>query len=206
MGYKIAEEAIARGHEVTLISGPVKLNPPKTYKFIPIETAQELLLALKKEIKKTDCLIMCAAVSDFKAQKISKEKIRRGKRLSITFLPNKDILSELTKQTKYRRRNLFIGFNLETSNLLKNSKLKLKAKNLDIIVSNSLTKHHNAFGNNKIDVIIIDRFKNTTLLRAKNKAFVSYVLLDKIEEMWYLKKDSVRGGFKPPLTKAGGRT
>ena len=75
MGYKIAEAASRRRHAVTLISGPTKLSPPKVRRFIPIKTADELLRALKRELKAADCLMMCAAVGDFRARKVLRKKI-----------------------------------------------------------------------------------------------------------------------------------
>ncbi|MDP2921342.1 MAG: phosphopantothenoylcysteine decarboxylase [Candidatus Omnitrophota bacterium] len=186
MGYKIAEEALKRKHRVTLVSGPVSLIPPRVHKFIPIETADDLLKALKKEIKTADCLIMAAAVSDFKAEKIAKEKIKRAKKISINLAPNKDILRELARHKKHK---IFVGFNLETSNLVRNARLKLRAKKLDMIVANRFTKYHNPFGDNKLDVDIIDRFWDIAKIKRKNKAFVAHVLLDKLEELWYLKKN-----------------
>jgi len=186
MGYKIAEEALRRGNKVTLISGPVKMTPPKAHKFISIETAEELLSVLKKEIKKADCLVMCAAVSDFRPKFVFDRKIKKsGKELTIDLVENKDILQELSK---FHNHKLFIGFSLETENLLRHTYSKLKRKNLDLIVANSLTKLHNPFDDKNLNVFIIDKFKNFTSLKGKNKAFISYVLLDKIEELWYLMK------------------
>jgi len=182
MGYKIAEEALKRKHKVILISGPTNLIPPEANKVIFIKTADKLLKELKKNIRYADCLIMCAAVSDFKAQKISNKKIKRKDKLAITLVPNKDILHELAK---YKKHKLFIGFNLETSDLIKNAKLKLKSKNLDIIVGNRLTKYHNPFSNNKLDVNLIDKNGNIMKIKNKNKAFIAHVLLDKIEELRY---------------------
>lgn len=184
MGYKIAEEALHRGHRVTLISGPVKITPPKVHKFISIETADELLAVLKKEIKKADCLVMSAAVSDFRARKIYNKKIKRKNRLPITLLPNKDILRELAKDKK---RKLFVGFSLETENLIGNSRLKLKNKNLDLIAANSFKKYHNPFGNNKLDVYLIDKNGDITKIKKRSKDFIAHILLDKIEELWYSK-------------------
>ncbi len=186
MGYKIAEEALKREHKVTLISGPTNLIPPKADKIIFIKTADELLKKLKKNMRHADCLIMCAAVSDFRPKRLFNRKIKRSKNLTIELIPNKDILRNLSR---FHKRNLFVGFSLETEDLVKNAYLKLKHKNLDLIVANSLTKYHNHFDNNKLDVVIIDRFKNITPLKAKNKTFISHVLLDKIEEMWYLKNN-----------------
>ena len=182
MGYKIAEEAFKRKHKVTLISGPTNLIPPRVDKLIYIKTADELLKKLKKNIRYADCLVMCAAVSDFRAQKISNKKIKRKSTLSITLVPNKDILHELAK---YKKRKLFVGFNLETSNLVRNAKLKLKSKNLDIIVGNRLTKYHNPFGNNKLDVDLINKNGDMVKIKNKNKTFIAHVLLDKIEELRY---------------------
>jgi len=185
MGYKIAARALARGHRVTLISGPVKITPPRVQRLILIETSEDLLRALKKEIKKTDCLIMCAAVGDFKARKISGKKIKRKNNLLVNLKANKDILRELARHKKH---NLFVGFNLETENLVRNAEKKLKTKNLDIMVANRLTKYHNPFGDNNLDVVIIDRFGKNANLKAKDKGFIANVLLDKIEELWYLKR------------------
>jgi len=182
MGYKIAEEALKRKHNIILISGPTNLIPPKVDKVIFIKTADELLKELRKNIHYADCLIMCAAVSDFKVQKISNKKIKRKGRLTITLVPNKDILQELVE---YKKCKLFIGFNLETSNVIKNAKSKLKSKNLDIIVGNRLTKYHNPFGDNNLDVDLIDKSGGIMKIKNKNKAFIAHVLLDKIEEMRY---------------------
>ncbi|OIO33868.1 MAG: hypothetical protein AUJ70_02270 [Candidatus Omnitrophica bacterium CG1_02_40_15] len=182
MGYKIAEVALKREHKVTLISGPTNLIPPRADKIIFIKTADDLLKKLKKNMRHADCLIMCAAVSDFRPKHLFNRKIKRSKNLTIELMPNKDILRNLSK---FHKRNLFVGFSLETEDLVKNAYLKLKHKNLDLIVANILTKHHNPFDNNKLDVVIIDRFKNIVSLKAKNKTFISHVLLDKIEQLWY---------------------
>ena len=190
MGYRIAEEALKRKHKVILVSGPTNFTPPKADKNISIETADELLKALKREIHCADCLVMCAAVGDFRPQKISNKKIKRKNRFSIILVPNKDILLELAK---YKKHRLFVGFNLETSNLVRNARLKLKSKNLDIIVGNRLTKYHNPFGKNKLDVDLIDKNKGIIKIRNKDKAFIAHVLLDKIEELWYLKRNKGQG-------------
>ncbi len=185
MGFTLAEEALKRNHKVILISGPTKLIPPKVNKFISIETAEELLKVLRREIKEADCLFMAAAVGDFRVRQIYKRKLKRQKKISLELLQNKDILSEMSKNQICK---LFVGFSLETEDLLKNSYSKLKNKNLDIIVANRLTKEHNPFGNKKLDVCIIDRFKDITWIKSKDKAFIAKVLLDKVEELWYLNK------------------
>lgn len=184
MGCRIAEEALKRKHKVVLVSGPTDIAPPKADKNISIQTADDLLKELKREMRHADCLVMCAAVGDFRVRRSSAKKIKRKKGLRLELIPNKDILRELSK---FHKHNLFVGFSLETENLVRNSYLKLKNKNLDLIVANSFTKYHNPFGDNKLNIDIIDKNGDVTKIRKKNKAFIAHVLLDKIEELWYLK-------------------
>jgi phosphopantothenoylcysteine decarboxylase/phosphopantothenate--cysteine ligase len=186
MGYAIANEACRRLHKVILISGPTNLKPPRVKKFIRIETTDDLLCALKKEIRKADCLIMCAAVGDFRPKTVSKRKIKRRKRLFLEFIPNKDMLAEMSM---YKKDKLFIGFSLETEDLIKNSMVKLKNKNLDLIVANRLSKTHNLFGNNKLDISIIDKKGQRIDINNRPKPYIAQVLLDKIERLWYLKEN-----------------
>jgi len=183
MGYKIAEEASKRRHVVTLISGPATIKPPRVKRFISIEKASDLLKALKKEIKNADCLIMCAAVSDFRAKYLIRKKIKKKKTLSLKLVSNKDILSQLSK---YKKNKVFVGFSLETEDLLKRSFLKLKNKHLDLIVANRLTKRHNVFGDNRLGAYIIDKSGYIAQIKNKKKDFIARVLLDKIEKLWYL--------------------
>lgn len=183
MGYKLAQVAAKRRHVVTLISGPTKLRPPTVKKFIPIETADDLFKATKEEIAKSDILIMCAAVSDFKPRHLIDKKIKRTNRVLLELIPNKDLLRNLSR---YKKEKVFIGFSLETENLIENSYRKLREKGLDLIVGNILTKRCNPFGNKKLDVFIIDKAGTVTKISKKSKAFIAHVLLDKIEKLWYL--------------------
>lgn len=183
----MAEEALLRGHYVTLISGPTNLIPPPVQKFIQIETSSELLNALKREIASDDCLIMSSAVSDFRPIRRYVKKLKREKgRLTLKFIPTKDILTELIRS---RRPNLLVGFSLETENLIKNSYEKLRDKHMDLIVANRITRACNPFGDKKIDVYIIDKAKHIEHIKAQNKKFIAKVLLDKIEKLWYLKNN-----------------
>lgn len=185
MGYKIAGEASKRKHIVTLISGPTSLIPPKVKKLITIETAADLLKQLKKEIKTADCLIMCAAVGDFRPASVAKQKIKSKKRTLLRLVPNRDILKELSNR---KCGKLFIGFSLETEDLIENSYKKLKAKNLDMVIANKLTNQHNIFGDNKLDIFIIDKSGRVEKIERRTKSYIAHVLLDKVEELWYLKR------------------
>ncbi len=185
MGYKIAEVASRRGNAITLISGPTRLKPPKVKRFISIETASDLFRVLKKEIKRADCLVMCAAVADFRREDVPKNKIKRKKALTLRLTPNRDILKALSR---HKKSKLFVGFSLETECVVRNARKKIKNKNLDIIVANRLTKSHNPFGDNKLDVCIIEESGHSIYINGKSKTYIAQVLLDKIQRVWYLKR------------------
>jgi phosphopantothenoylcysteine decarboxylase / phosphopantothenate---cysteine ligase len=133
MGYAIAKAAYLRGADVTLVSGPSSQTIYPEIKMIKVRSASEMEKAIKKEIGKNHLLIMSAAVSDFRPEKASSNKIKKEKGIMDLKLElNPDILSSIkTMKTKV------IGFALETQNELSNAKKKLKEKHLDMIVLNS---------------------------------------------------------------------
>ena len=137
MGYAIAKIAAARGAQVTLISGPVSLNPPQNAKTIKITNAKEMFEAVKKNFPDSDIVIKSAAVADFRPKNISAEKIKKtGEDISIELERTDDILAFLGKNKKPGQ--ILCGFSMETQSLIENSKKKLSAKNLDLIIANNL--------------------------------------------------------------------
>ena len=151
MGFQIAKAAFLRGADVTLISGPSLQVPYPEITLIKVRSANEMKSAVVKEIEKNDVLIMSAAVSDYKPKLISDKKIKKEERLSeLKLIQNVDILSSINKENK-----IIVGFALESDNELKNAKEKLKNKNLDLIVLNSLKNKKSGFefDTNKITVI-----------------------------------------------------
>ncbi len=135
MGYAIAEEAFRRGAKVTLISGPTNLFPSPGINLVKIRTTQEMYKAVQKNFGKSDVLIMTAAVSDFAPQKISRGKIKKeDAELDLKLKPTPDILKEMGKR---KGKKVLVGFAVETENEIKNAKLKLKEKNLDLIAVNN---------------------------------------------------------------------
>ncbi len=151
MGYEIAKAAYLRGADVTLISGPSsEVSYPEINK-IKIRSASDMKKAVDKELANQDVLIMSAAVADYKPQKASSKKIKKDSGLDKIDLESTiDILSSLKK-----KEQKIIGFALETDNELKNAKKKIKDKNLDMIVLNSLKDKSSGFefDTNKITVI-----------------------------------------------------
>jgi phosphopantothenoylcysteine synthetase/decarboxylase len=135
MGYAIAEAALQTGHEVILISGPVKLDPPRDAKFVLASTSDEMFDAVHRHTDKCDVCVLCAAVADYKPAKVSPMKIKkRAGNLSLELVPTRDILHSLGR--RQNRQFLLVGFAAETNDMKQNALQKLHAKNCDIIVAN----------------------------------------------------------------------
>jgi phosphopantothenoylcysteine decarboxylase/phosphopantothenate--cysteine ligase len=133
MGYAIAEAAIAAGHEVVLISGPVDVDRPRGVAIIPVSTSDEMFEAVRRHTSRCDILVMCAAVADYKPAKVAKNKIKkRSENISLELVPTRDILASLPKDRQY----LVVGFAAETENVEGNAQKKLREKNCDIVVAN----------------------------------------------------------------------
>jgi len=175
-GYEIALAAKKRGLLVTLISGPTLLTPPKGVKFIPVESAADMRRMVLKFLKRSDCVIMAAAVADWRPKYSARRKIKKDAARNIELIENPDILAEVGRLKKDR---VAVGFALETENLEKNALKKLKDKNLDMIVANRLTSKCNVFGDNALDVVTIDRFGNRTRISGKRKSKLAKIILDK---------------------------
>ncbi|STO31523.1 DNA/pantothenate metabolism flavoprotein [Fusobacterium necrogenes] len=136
MGYALAKSAIKLGADVILISGPTNLKKPLgVSEFIQVKTAQEMYDECMKRFPNIDIVIACAAVADYKPKYYSNEKIKKKEgELMIILDRNPDILLEMGKRKK---EQILIGFAAETENLLDNAIVKLKRKNLDMIIANN---------------------------------------------------------------------
>lgn len=179
MGYAIASAAFRRGAEVTLISGPSSLNQPKGVNFISVETAEDMLNAVNKELYSSTVLIMSAAVSDFMPAEKSKDKIEKSGKLSLMLNPTPDIISEVGKK---RKKPFIIGFAAETGMRTKRAKTKLKEKNMDMIIFNDVTEAGSGFDVDTNKVIIIDKEKEIEFpLMSKNS--VADAILDRLVEI-----------------------
>ena len=175
-GYKIAEEARDRGCRVVLITGPVSIESPSRVKTIHVESAVEMQKAVKAWSNKADYIFMAAAVSDWRVRNSAKSKIKKNsEKVLLELKENPDILKALGKSKTY----LLVGFALETENLAGNAMKKLKSKGLDIIVANKLTKSYKLFGDNKIDVLLMDRHGASNLYKGLSKGKLAKIILDK---------------------------
>ena len=181
MGYAIAREAMLRGAEVTLISGPVALKPVPGVKLVPIITAQDMLEAVQAALPQTDILIKAAAVADYRPATVADEKLKKKDgELSIPLERTADILAWVSEN---RHEGLFVcGFSMETENMLDNSRGKLIKKGLDMIVANNLKTQGAGFGveTNVVTLITRDEIKELPLM---GKDEVAGKLLDEIQKM-----------------------
>lgn len=198
LGYTLARMARERGHQVTLISGPTELAPPKGVKKIGVETASEMEQAVKKNFPKADALIMGAAVADFRPIRVATQKIKRSgvagslRLWQLELVENPDIVAEVARQRKAGQA--IIGFALETERLLMNARNKLKSKNLDAIVATQLTPHGRAlgpFGTAPADGAILDREGHVKPFRALLKPRLAERILKTTEAT--LAKRRMRG-------------
>ena len=137
MGYAIANRAMLRGADVTLITGKTQIQPPPFVNVVPVVSAEEMYNAVMGNADSADIIIMSAAVADYRPINVSDQKIKKSDSdMEIKLERTKDILKEVCK---HKRNGQFIcGFSMETENLIENSRKKLEKKNCDMIAANSL--------------------------------------------------------------------
>lgn len=173
MGYAIADELAKAGAKVTLVSGPVaikNLNPEVSV--IQVESAKDMHQKCITVFPETDGAVMCAAVADFTPASFSDSKIKRGNDdLVIPLRPTVDIAGDLGRLK--REPQLLVGFALETNDEISNAFAKLKRKNLDLIVLNSLNDPGAGFGVETNKITLIDKGNNLTFFELKSKTEVA---------------------------------
>ena len=173
MGFALAEVCAEQGAEVTLVSGPVMLQAKHPgIKRIDVESAQQMYEAATKHFPKADVAILCAAVADFTPKTTADKKIKRkGDNLKLELQPTQDIAAALGAVKK--KKQMLVGFALETDNEQKNAKDKLERKNFDFIVLNSLQDKGAGFRVDTNKVTIIDRHNGLTAYDTKTKREVA---------------------------------
>ena len=136
MGVSLAEAARDRGAEVTLVAGPMSVEPPAGVRGVPVGSAAEMERAVLAEARRADLVLMAAAVADYRPAHAAPEKLKRGPgRLALELAPNPDIVARAA--ARRRPGQVYVGFALETSQGLKRARAKLAAKGLDLVVLNA---------------------------------------------------------------------
>jgi phosphopantothenoylcysteine decarboxylase/phosphopantothenate--cysteine ligase len=179
MGVELAKQALNLGAEVTLIIGPNKLSVIEGVNWISVKSAEEMYNQVQKFVKKADVIIMAAAVADFKPKNVSQQKIKKSNAdLTIELEPTKDILKTVGEIKS--KKQLLVGFALESNNELENAKGKLKSKNLDLIVLNSLNDKGAGFEFDTNKIAIIDKSNKVDKFELKSKSAVAHDIFNKI--------------------------
>jgi phosphopantothenoylcysteine decarboxylase / phosphopantothenate---cysteine ligase len=185
MGYAIAKVAANLGAQVTLISGPVSLHiKNEAIQVINVISANEMFEATHRYFKNCDIAILSAAVADFKPNEVALQKIKKKEEtLTIKLTKTKDILASLgeIKSNKY-----LVGFALETQNELENAKTKLKKKNLDLIVLNSLNDKGAGFQSDTNKITLISKDNKIVSFNVKLKNEVANDILQHIIKELYV--------------------
>lgn len=184
MGYALAEEAARRGARVILVSGPVELearNP--LIEVRRVESAEEMLAEARNAFAGCDIAIMCAAVADYRPAAVSPSKLKRGDSPAMTLelVRNPDIAATLGSEK--RPGQTLVGFALETDDALAHGADKLRRKNLDMIVVNSLADKGAGFGTDTNLVTIITADGRRTAGTLKPKSAVAADIIDSIETL-----------------------
>ncbi len=193
MGYAIARAAEHRGADVTLITGPVNLEPPVNVKTVSAVSADDMAKAVFDSVEHCDIIIKTAAVADYRPKEKARQKIKKSLgEITLILQKNEDILFKLGEN---KNNHILVGFAAETQNLEENAKDKLARKNLDIIVGNLVGERidGNDYGNEdeKSPVFGMDTnkavffFRNgdTEYLPLMEKDMLAHVLLDRIRDL-----------------------
>jgi len=181
MGYELAGEAARRGAEVVLVAGPTHLFPPPQVKFIPVQTAGEMAREVQKVYKKSDIIIMAAAVSDFKFASFFPGKIKKN-RLSrkVELVQTEDILKNVGRNKGHK---IMVGFAAETEDITSHALEKIREKNLDLIIANNILEDGIGFESDFNQVSIVYPDGKVIQTEKRSKLEISQIILDKIEEI-----------------------
>ncbi len=180
MGYSIARQALLRGADVTLITGPSALTPPDYAKVVRVETTQQMLDACLAVYPETDIVIKAAAVADFKPRSVADQKIKKvhpDDGMTLVMDQNPDILKTLGSMKQHQ---FLVGFAAETQNLLENAANKVRKKNLDMIVANDVSLKGAGFNTDTNIVKFLYPDGTVEALEILSKNEVASILLDRV--------------------------
>jgi phosphopantothenoylcysteine decarboxylase / phosphopantothenate---cysteine ligase len=180
MGYAIADKFAKAGAEVTLVSGPTSLkSPDSTINLVKVRSAKEMYEATKRYFEQADIIVLSAAVADYTPAVVADKKIKKNEdTFNIELTKTTDIAKTLG-QSK-RSEQLMVGFALETDNEIENAIGKIKSKNLDMIVLNSLQDSGAGFGHDTNKICIIRKDGTIIDFDLKSKQDVAMDIVDEV--------------------------
>jgi phosphopantothenoylcysteine decarboxylase / phosphopantothenate---cysteine ligase len=188
MGYSIAKECLKKGFPVSLITGPVSLPAPRGAEIVKVASASDMLKELSSRVPSCGCLIMAAAVCDFRPAKRQKQKIKKKAKMTLKLIKNKDILGALRKNSDLVK----IGFALETDNEIKNGLKKLKDKNLDLIVVNKAGGENSPFGKSRTNYTIMEKNGSAEAFKNMSKPRIAKEIVNAAERLMLEKNEKTK--------------
>ncbi len=181
MGYAVAAEAVERGADVTLVSGPTAITPPPGVNLVMVRSAGEMAEEVFALFPGMDVVVKAAAVSDYSPASISREKIKKTSgNLVIELTRTIDILKELGSR---KTSQFLVGFAAESEDLEENARRKLKEKSLDLVVANDITSDETGFASEYNQLIILDKDNNRIELSRRSKQEIAVRIWDRIEAL-----------------------
>lgn len=176
MGYALADEAVARGAHVVLVSGPVSLAAPRGVTLLPVRTALEMRQAVMDHLPEATIVIKAAAVADYHIPNPSKQKMKKtAARLALDLEPTPDILAEVGTKKGDR---LLIGFAAETGDLIEEARRKMQQKNCDLVVGNLVSQAGTGFEADENEVVLVTRAGETIPVERASKRAIAGRIFD----------------------------
>ena len=174
IGCALAEAALLAGHQVTLVLGPCPAEPPEGAEVVRVTSAQEMLEAVAARFDACDVFIASAAVADYRPVERRPEKIKKGEtHLAVDLERTPDILAEMARR---RKRQILVGFCLETEDMERRARGKLEAKGLDLVVANG----PEAIAAERLDTLLIRQVGPTQRLTGVTKAELASAILEAV--------------------------
>lgn len=181
MGAALAQAAVWRGAQVTLVAGRMEVEAPEFAEVVPVKSAEEMFEAVTKRAENMDIIIKAAAVADYTPEVTAEQKIKKsGDSLVLTLRRTRDILKYLGEHK--REGQVLCGFAMETEELLENARKKLESKNCDLICANSLRAEGAGFGTDTNRVTVLTR-NGETDLELLSKEDTAHRILDEIRKL-----------------------
>ena len=186
MGFAVAAEAARRGAEVVLIAGPTGLTPPSAVGVIAVKSAADMHRAVMDHASEADVVVMAAAVADYTPAVVAPEKIAKDRdewlvRLTRTV----DILGELSRMRGANERPLLVGFAAETHDVLARARAKRRAKGVELIVANDVSRVDAGFEADENEVMLVgpDEGADAEVVPLQSKTGVARAILDRVESL-----------------------
>ena len=183
-GFALAQAALDRGAEVTLIAGPVALTTPVGARRVDVTTTAEMAGAALSACADAHVLIMAAAVADFRPARVADQKLKKTAVPQVELEKTLDILAAVAEQREAARKpEVVVGFAAESQNLIENAREKVLRKRLSLIVANDISARDAGFAVDTNRVTVIDAGGGVEQLPLMTKAQVADVVLERIEKL-----------------------